>query len=232
MPAALPYPCLCLVTDRGVCPADEIPGRVSAAIAGGVDMVQLRDKELPGSVILDLAVALRRVCDDRALLVVNERADVAVASGAEGVQLGELAMPTESVRPVVGDQALIGRSVHSVESAIHGAEGGADFLLVGTMFATRSHPGEEPSGPGLLHRIRASGVQLPLLGIGGITSSNVADVMLAGAHGVAVITSVLASADPQTAAQNLKSAMLDAISNEGVPGPRSFTTNQPSNNRR
>ena len=122
---------------------------MSAAIAGGVDMVQLRDKELPGSVILDLAVALRRVCDDRALLVVNERADVAVASRAEGVQLGELAMPTESIRPVVGGQALIGRSVHSVESAIHGAGGGADFLLVGTMFATRSHPGEEPSGPGL-----------------------------------------------------------------------------------
>ena len=211
MPLSLPYPCLCLVTDRGVCPADELPHRVAAAVAGGVDMVQLRDKELPGGALFEQAMALREVVRDRALLLVNERADVAAASGAGGVQLGEAAMATELVRTIVGGDAVIGRSVHSVDGAQKAAASGADFLLVGAMFATRSHPGEEPSGPGLLERVRAAGVAVPLLAIGGITADNIAGVMAAGASGAAVITSVLASDDPETAARRLKSAMTDAI---------------------
>ena len=90
MPATLPYPCLCLVTDRAVCPSDELPQRVAAAVAGGVDLVQLRDKEAPGSILLEQAVGLtRRLSQGNSLLLVNERADVALAAGADGVQLGE-----------------------------------------------------------------------------------------------------------------------------------------------
>ena len=84
------------------------------------------------------------------------------------------------------------------------------------MFATRSHPGEEPSGPGLLERIRAAGVNVPLIAIGGITPENVAEVMYAGANGAAVITNVLASDDPEAAARRLKSAMMDAIPESSV----------------
>lgn len=232
MAAVLPYPCLCLVTDRGVCPADEMPGRVAAAIDGGVDVVQLRDKDLPGSVVLELAAELRKACRDRALLLVNERADVAVAAGADGVQLGELAMPTELVRLVIGDDALIGRSVHSVDGAESAAAGQADFLLVGTMFATRSHPGEEPSGPGLLTRVKGNGVALPLLGIGGITARNAADVMGAGAHGVAVITSILASDDPERAARELKAAMLEFRSAQTSKPAESAAASRSDSNRR
>lgn len=216
MPLSLPYPCLCLVTDRGVCPPDELPQRVAAAVAGGVDMVQLRDKELPGGALFEQAMALQEVVPDHALLLVNERADVAAASGAGGVQLGETAMSTELVRTIVGGGSLIGRSVHSVDGAQAAAASGADFLLVGAMFATRSHPGEEPSGPGLLERIRAAGVAVPLLAIGGITADNIAQVMTAGASGAAVITSVLASGDPETAARRLKAAMMEAISESSV----------------
>lgn len=212
----LPYPALCLVTDRRICPEDELPGRVASAIAGGVDVVQLRDKDLPGGALLELASALRPVCAGRALLLVNERVDVAVAAGADGVQLGEAALPTPQARVVmgnaaVGNAAIIGRSVHSVDGARMAAAEDADFLLVGTMFATGSHPGEEPSGPGLLRRIADGGVGLPLLGIGGITPDNVGAVMDAGAYGAAVITSVLGSADPESAARRLKTAMQDAI---------------------
>ena len=207
----LPYPALCLVTDRGVCPADELPGRVAAAVAGGVDLVQLRDKDLPGGALLELAAALRSACAGRALLLVNERADVALAAGADGVQLGELAMATPAARAIVSEGGVIGRSVHSVDGARTAADGGADFLLVGTMFATRSHPGEEPSGPGLLRRIADAGVGVPLLGIGGITADNVGAVLDAGAQGVAVISSVLGSSDPESAAIRLKSAMFDAV---------------------
>jgi len=120
-------------------------------------------------------------------------------------------MPIGAVRPILSDGSIIGRSVHSVEGATEAQASGADFLLVGTMFATRSHPGEEPSGPGLLERIRAAGVRTPLLAIGGITADNVAQVMQAGADGAAVITAVLASDDPGRAASRIKSAMLGAI---------------------
>ena len=222
MPVALPYPCLCLVTDPGVCPPDELPGRVAAAVAGGVDMVQLRDKDRPGGALLQQAIALRENMPGRALLLVNERADVAAAAGADGVQLGEAAMATEPVRPIVGPEALIGRSVHSVTGALRAAGSGADFLLAGTMFATGSHPGQEPSGPGLLERIASAGVKTPLLGIGGITADNVGPVIASGGHGAAVITSVLANNDPESAARRLKSAMLETVSSHRYTGQAGF----------
>lgn len=209
MPPALPYPCLCLVTDSAVCPPDALTARVAAAVAGGVDLVQFRDKEQPGGPMLAQVARLRSVTRGRALLLVNERADVALAAGADGVQLGEAAMATALVRPIVGAAALIGRSVHSAAAAA--AAAGADFLLVGTMFATRSHPGAEPAGPGLLERIAAAGVSRPLLGIGGVTPDNAGQLMAAGAYGAAVITNILASDDPEAAARRLKSAMLNAV---------------------
>ena len=214
MSTTLPYPCLCLVTDRAVCPPDELPQRVAAAVAGGVDLVQLRDKEQPGRILLEQAAALRETTQGRALLLVNERADVALAAGANGVQLGEMALPTDEARAILGSHAVIGRSVHSVPGALYAAVSGADFLLVGTMFATRSHPGEEPSGPGLLSRIASAGVAIPMLGIGGVTTDNVAHVMASGASGAAVITGILAQHDPEIAARRLKSAMLDAVADD------------------
>ncbi len=228
MDVALPNPALCLVTDRRVCPPDELPGRVSAAIAGGVDIVQLRDKDEAGGALLEQANALLEITSGSAIILINERADVAAACGADGVQLGEAAMPTAAVRPILPDGSIIGRSVHSVEGATHAQGSGADFLLVGTMFATRSHPGEEPSGPGLLDRIRAAGVDATLLAIGGITADNVAQVMQAGADGAAVITAILASPDPERAASEIKSAMHDAVgSGDGnlSPGSR-YTTSR------
>ncbi len=207
--AILQYPCLCLVTDPGVCPRDELSGRVSAAVNGGVDIVQLRDKELPGAALLELAKELQSAIEGQALLLVNERVDVAAAALADGVQLGEAGLPTDVSRRMLGDTALIGRSVHSVDGAGAAMKSAADFLLVGTMFATRSHPGEEPSGPSLLNRIRAAGIAGPMLGIGGITEENAGQVMAAGAHGVAVITAILADPDPYAAANRLKSVMVD-----------------------
>lgn len=207
----MPLPSLCLVTDRRVCPADELPGRVGAAVDGGVDIVQLRDKEMPGAALLELAEELREVIAGRGLLLINERTDVAMAARADGVQLGEAAMPTATVRAIMGDGVTIGRSVHSVPRARAASESGADFLLVGTMFASNSHPGEEPSGPGLLSRIASAGVTIPMLGIGGITEYNAGQVMAAGSSGVAVITSVLAHDDPCAAAQRLKNSMVDAV---------------------
>lgn len=188
--------------------------RIGEAVAGGVDVVQLREKDLPGGVLLKLAHSVKRTINGRALLIINERADVAVAAAADGVQLGEEALPLASVRQIVGPQALIGRSVHSSDGALQAQAEGAGFLVVGTMYATGSHPGAQPSGPGLVQQISQNleqqPVPLPLIGIGGITAANLKAVIEAGASGVAVISSILASQDPRSAAQELKMAMLEA----------------------
>ena len=188
--------------------------RIGEAVAGGVDLVQLREKDLPGSVLLTLAHRIKRTIHGRALLIINERADVAVAAAADGVQLGEEALPLAAVRRIVGPQALIGRSVHSPDGALQAQAEGASLLVVGTMYATGSHPKAKPSGPGLIQQIsqllEQQPIPLPLIGIGGITAANLSAVIEAGASGVAVISSILASQDPRSAAQELKMAMLEA----------------------
>ena len=220
----LPYPCLCLVTDIDVCPSGELAQRVSAAVDGGVNIVQLRAKDMPGGDLLALAMELDNAIRGRAVLIVNERVDVAVAAASGGVQLGEAGLPTPIARRMLGRKALVGRSVHSVDGAQGAIRSGADFLLVGTMFATRSHPGEEPSGPGLLTRIREAGVDDPMLAIGGITEHNAEQVMAAGADGVAVITAILAAPDPHAAAQALNAAINDAANRNPTVGPASGLT--------
>jgi len=214
MRPALPEPCLCLVTDRRIGDERTLVSRVAQAVAGGVDLVQLREKDLPGGRLLELAEALKKAIGDSALLVINERVDVAAAVAADGVQLGEEALAVAVARDILGGEALIGRSVHSVEGAVRAAQEGADFLVVGTIYATRSHPGEEPAGPEMIRRIAAV-CPAPLIGIGGINASNMNEVMQAGASGAAVITSILASPNPGKAARELKQAMLSALSTTG-----------------
>ena len=169
-------------------------------------MVQLRAKEMPGGLMLSLAREMEDVIGGRAALLINERVDVAAVAPAGGVQLGEAALSASSARQLLPAGSLIGRSVHSVEGAVQATSDGADFLVVGTMFATRSHPGEEPAGPGLLRQV-AGRCDLPLIGIGGITPENVDSVIEAGASGVAVIRSILAADDPGHAAAEMLSVL-------------------------
>ncbi len=209
MPAALPEPCLCLVTDRLLAGAGELAHRVSLAVEGGVDLVQLREKDLPGSQLLKLAKELRGAIGTRASLIVNDRAEVAAEVGAQGVQLGEEAVPVKTARKLLPSGALIGRSVHSVEAALDAVSEGADFLVVGTMYATDSHPGVPPGGPALMLAV-AQECRVPLIGIGGIARENLSEVVAAGASGVAVIRSILAAPDPRAAAGELKQTLTDA----------------------
>lgn len=202
---SLPLPCLCLVTDRNVTSGDLVE-RVTEAVLGGVDLVQLREKDLSDERLLELAGTLLEAIRGRAKLIVNESAEVALAAGAQGIQLGEAGPPVSEARKTLGSDALIGRSVHSLQSATQAKADGADFLLVGTMFASRSHPGEAPSGPGLMREVSAD-TRVPLIGIGGITPENAGEVIKAGASGVAVITNILAAQDPQAAAAKLKEAI-------------------------
>ncbi|MDO8751685.1 MAG: thiamine phosphate synthase [Dehalococcoidia bacterium] len=216
-PSLLPSPTLCLVTDRRFSQGTSLPIQVEAALAGGVNVVQLREKDLAAGELLALAEAIRDVTSKaHALFLLNDRVDVALAVAADGVELGEEAMPVQAVRRIAGRRLLIGRSVHSLDGAREAEAQGADFLVVGTIFPTGSKPGATTAGLELLARVH-SAVRIPFLAIGGINAANVAHVMAQGAAGVAVISAILASKDPRQAARELKEAMVAAALREGLP---------------
>lgn len=214
----LPLPCLMLVTDRSLCGgADGLVAAVEAAVQGGADAVQLREKDpdgrsLPPEDLLPLARRLRQATLGRALLLVNGLLDVALASEADGVHLPASApsvwRPREAV-PVGGQGFLVGRSVHSLEAARRAEAEGADYLVAGPVYETRSHPGREPAGLSLIEGITRR-VRVPVLAIGGVNAGRVDEVVRAGASGVAVISAVLAAADRRAAAGDLRRA-LDAV---------------------
>ena len=200
-------PALCLVTDRRRLAAGRCLEEVVArAVEGGATMVQLREKDLPAGEMLTLACRLREVTRGKALLLINDRVDVALACQADGVQLGEHGLPVEAARRASGDGLLLGRSVHSVEGAVAAEAEGVDVLVVGTIFESESHPGASAAGVGLLRRV-SDRVRIPALAIGGVTSANVSSVIAAGASGAAVIGDIVASDDPELATRALVDGM-------------------------
>lgn len=198
---------LMLVTDRTLVGPGALPNVVDRAIAGGVDAVQLREKDLPADELIVLGRDLHAVTSGRALLLINGTAEQARACGADGVHLPEAApMPDEEQRAGL----LIGRSVHGVAAAQQAAAEQADYLVVGTIFPSRSHQDGQASGPGVIRTVTAS-LALPVVAIGGITAGNAADVIHVGASGVAVISAILGAPDPYAAAAELRAAVEGAL---------------------
>ncbi len=204
-PRGLPSPVLMLVTGRHRARGD-LAEQVAAAIDGGVNVVQLREPDLPADETLALARRLRGVTAGRALLLVNDRADVALLAGADGVHLGERGLPVSAVRSWLPPGMLVGHSVHSLAGAREAHLAGADYLVVGTLWATPSHPDAVPAGVELLREM-ANRVPLPLLGIGGIGPSEAAACRAAGAAGVAVVRAILEAPDARAAAAELRAAL-------------------------
>ncbi len=203
----VPSLCLCLVTDRRLLSGGRsLPDVVTQAVSGGVSMVQLREKDLPSDELLPIARALREAVAGRALLIVNGDTEVARAMEADGIHLAEGTMAVTEARRALGDERLVGRSVHSVESAVRAQDEEADYLIVGTVFETASKPGKAPEGLALLQTV-AEKVQVPFLGIGGIDPFNVARVMGTGAGGAAVVSAVMAAREPEAAAGKMVRAM-------------------------
>ena len=201
-----------LITDRVVCGGMErLEWAVEAAVAGGVNLVQLREKDLDAVLLLALAERLRQVTQGKALLFVNAvtqaQVEVALAASADGVHLGEEALTVPPARALVGDRGLlIGRSVHDVAGARQAAEAGADLLQAGSVFPSGTHLGQAPAGVALIKRV-ASAVTVPVFGVGGITVDNAEEVIGAGADGVAIIREVLAARSPYRAAKRLRRAV-------------------------
>ncbi len=193
------YLCTDARTDRG-----DLADFADAALAGGVDIIQLRDKALEARSELLALEVLSEACQRHgALLAVNDRADVALASGAQVLHLGQDDLPVRWARRVVGDQVVIGRSTHDPEQVADAAgEGGVDYFCVGPCWSTPTKPGRRATGLALITHTRANtGAARPWFAIGGIENMQRLEAVLsAGADRVVVVRAITRATDPQAVA--------------------------------
>ena len=183
-----------------------------AAVAGGADAIQLREKAKPAGEILAIAREIRAAtAGTGAIFIVNDRLDIALAAEADGVHLGQDDLPVAAARRIAPPPFLIGASVGSAEEALRAERDGADYVAVSPVFATVSKA-DAGAGHGLetVATVRRA-VGIPVIGIGGIGPENAADVIRAGADGCAVISAVLAQPDIARAARSLRSTIVRAL---------------------
>jgi thiamine-phosphate pyrophosphorylase len=182
---------------------------VPAALRGGVDVVQLRDKQAADDEVVGVGRRLRALCDEHgALLVVNDRADLALACGADGVHVGQDDEPVDAVRRAVGDRLFIGLSTHSpdqVDAAERDPD--VDYLGVGPVYETATKPGVAPVGLELV-RYAAGHARKPWFAIGGIDATRAPGVAEAGAQRIAVVRAIRDAGDPPAAAAALRAALV------------------------
>lgn len=202
---------LYLIAEVSLVTPDQLERAVAAAVRGGVTIVQLRHKGASTLQLVELGRRLLGVARAAGVpLVINDRVDVALAIGADGVHVGHPGkedMPPELCRRLLGPSAIIGVSVDQEHEARAAEAAGASYISAGPIYATATKSDAGPAaGPALIRRLRgASG--LPLLGIGGITAENAGAVITAGADGMAVASSVLVARDPESAARALRVAL-------------------------
>jgi len=208
-----------LVTQASLSKSRSTTDIVEAALEGGVDAVQLREKGVDIGTRYELGRELRDLTTEAGVdLIVNDRVDLAHAIGADGVHLGQSDLPVSAAREILGPEATIGASVSTVSEARLAAITGADYLGVGAVYGTDSKPDAESADDALgLDRLAdiAAAVKLPVVAIGGVTPDNAAAAIEAGASSVAVISAVTGADDPDAAVSELRAAVDDATTGDG-----------------
>lgn len=196
---------LYLVTDRRMLRGLELIELVIKAAAGGVTVVQLREKDCSSREFYELAIALRKNMPSDVPLIINDRVDIALAARADGVHLGQSDLPVNVARELLGPEAIIGLSVETFDQLETAKSLPVDYLAVSPVFPTPTKTDFSSPAWGLagLRRARAS-TSLPLVAIGGINETNAGEVIQAGADGLAVVSAICASSDPEQAARNLR----------------------------
>lgn len=205
---------LCLILTQSLCqrPWREV---LMNAVEAGADCVQVREKEMDGG---ELAERVREVIDlarpAGTSVIVNDRADVALAAGADGVHLGQSDLSVKDVRRMAGRSLIVGVSTHDLNEARRAVEAGADYCGVGAMFATSLKPDRTPSGPRYLRQFVDAFPDTPHLAIGGVAPANIRELVDSGVKGVAVSTAICAADDPAAVTQ----ALLEAMESEKTRG--------------
>jgi thiamine-phosphate pyrophosphorylase len=193
---------LYFVADR-----DGMARALDGALAGGADLFQLRDKDASDDELLAAAESARERCHAAgALFVLNDRPDLAAACGADGVHVGQDDAPVQRARKLVGDDAIVGLSTHSMQQAQAGGRSGADYIAVGPVHATPTKQGRPAIGVGPLS-YAASHVDIPWFAIGGIDPTTVGPVVKAGARRIVVVRALAEAPDPEATARALRAAV-------------------------
>jgi len=186
-------PRLCAITDRGLAGGLSHDSIARALLSGGARWIQIREKTLSPRLFLSearSAVVAMRAVSKETLVVINDRVDIAMASGADGVHVGRDDLPPEEARLLMGSPAMIGVSTHSLEEGIRAADLPVDYVAIGPVYPTGTKPDSEPVvGLETVRRL-AQAISLPVVGIGGIGPTNARQVLDAGATAVAVISAL------------------------------------------
>ena len=201
---------VCVLLTESLCvhPWREV---LAAVIAGGADCIQVREKDMPGHELAErvrMVIAAARPAG--VSVVVNDRADIALACGADGVHVGQGDMSIADVRRMAGTSLLVGVSTHSIIEARAARDAGADVCGVGAMFATSLKPAITPGGSNYLRAYLAECARVPHLAIGGITPANIGELRAAGCQGVAVSSVVCGAQDPARVVRSLRDVLAGA----------------------
>ena len=191
------------VTDRAWTGPMTLLQQAEAALQGGVTCLQLREKHLEDDAFLAEAREMAALCRRyRVPFIVNDRVDIALACGADGVHVGQEDMEVSAVRRMAGDKLMVGVSAHTVEEAVRAARGGADYLGLGAVFSTSTKADAGAMSRDTLKAI-CQAVDIPKVAIGGISAKNILELSGSGVDGVAVVSAIFGAPDPRRAAQDL-----------------------------
>lgn len=204
---------LCLIADPSFVPENRLLEKVKEAVESGVTLVQLRVKSLSSRKFFELALLLSSLLKKKDIpFIVNDRVDIALASQASGVHLGQNDLPLSYARKILGPDKIIGISAHNLKEALTAEKEGADYLGVGPVFHTISKNNLSPIiGVDGIRLIRKK-IRIPILAIGGITPENSSEVIAAGADGLAAISAFFKKSDIRQVAKNFRQAMSEKIS--------------------
>ncbi len=201
-----------LITDRRQAPGEDIMKAVAGALDGGIRAVQLREKDLPGKQLYRLADRMRELTARYgARLLINDRADVALAVGADGVHLGGSSMPPSVARRILGEEALVGCSTHSEAELREAEDQGADFATFGPVYPTPSKASYGPPVGVAALAGACSRTNIPVFALGGVKAGNSGEAIGAGAFGIALISGVVAATEPRGAATDVLTRVGNAL---------------------
>ncbi len=193
-------------TDRGLMSCDTIEESVERAVAGGAGVVQLREKDCTSREFYELAKRVLKITRaNNVPLIINDRVDICLAAGADGVHLGQKDLPCREARRILGENAIIGVSAALPEEAAQAQADGADYLGVGAVFATSTKSDTRPVTPEIIRQIRAA-VTIPFVVIGGVNKENILTLKGLGINGAAVVSAVAAQKDITAAAREMRAA--------------------------
>jgi thiamine-phosphate pyrophosphorylase len=196
---------LYVIPDRKIGAPFSLEEQTEAALRGGATLIQLRDKEMEGRCLFEVAQSLRKICHCYGTpLIINDRVDVALAVGADGVHLGQDDLPLEAVKPFVPDSFIVGVSAHTVEEAEQALALGASYIGIGAAYPTGSKVDAKVVGPSRIREIMRK-VPIPAVAIGGITIDKIPEIMTTGVQGVALISAVIGAPNIQAEAQKIMS---------------------------